>query len=1283
MVPATGDVNTPPVATTSTRLPRPPAPVKVSPTSGDGAAGQLTLDFGPGTIASVESGTVSSQPLSTETSTAVDTSLTPLASAIRPPVVTVPTGRPRPPPKVTPTIDTANPPSQLTLDFGPGSSTEGTPGSDSAVVIGPPSGPTTTAAGEAAPAHSDSPDFGPSDPVVEVTPVPDATFTYIGPVLAEPETNTRVVSTPAGGPPKPPKPPATPTTYGSQVATLDFGQTAPSEDSLAPGPTLTYIGPVLAPSETSSRVASTPVGGPPKPVPFGGGTTTSTSQGLTLDFGNTASAEETPPSFSYIGPVNAEPDSTTLVFTPPAGGPPRPPGSISKTTAAAANTISSDVPVAAPSVTLDVTSSVEVNNPGLQLTASGGSPAYNYPPGLGGGDELTEIFSAPTRTNKPTRTSIVPNKTTRIGPPPADTWTPPSEDTDAATTAVRNGPPPADTGFADDTLSYLPITRTVNGTLVTSIQTTLRSAVESITSTNIDSSFTLDFGIPTISDPPLPVTRPPLNYTAPTTYANGSGWGNVTTGFDPYLPTASPSTWSFTVGTSYTTDTRGSSISYCDPKDANKPTTTYSIVYTSTITWFGNPSDYTAPYAPISTPTESCTIPKTPVRLTLSYCTATGSSTKYVTCDATTSTLMYTLPDFAPGPTTAPTITFVTTDKNPTVVFSSIETPDYGVSQPAITKDLQHTSATPKVDTPPDYISYQTPQRSQEPGHGGPAKTSKNPGPASVVLGPSSTADPVPVTIRPTAIIISSTTITDRANTPTQTVVVGGETWTVNPSEVVGGGQTATRPTLTTGGVYVPVPKSTTVGGVAVTVSSSVAVIGGTSLTLGLTPITTNIGGQPITAGPAGVVVGTATIPVVADPPPTQVVVEGGGLITAIGPSVVVIHSTTITYGPGVTLGGPGGGVVSSTVVDGELVTIGPSGVEVHGITLGGATAKDSSTQYEIVGGATITQIGPSVVVVGGQTYTVGPGTGSTTTVVGGNTVTIPPHNDAITTVIGGSTVTLPPSSNPSTTVVGGNTIVLPPHSDPITTVVGGATIILPPSSDPTTTVVGGSTVTIPPHADPITTVIGGQTVTLPPSDATATTVIAGQTITIPPHETPITTVIAGQTITLPPSPFTQTTIIGGQTLTIPPHSAPLTTVIAGQTITLPPSNTVSTTVLNGQTITIPPHSTALTTVLGGQTITLPPSSAPQTTVLDGETITIGPGGLTITGHTIGYPFGPTTTVTLTPTAAGATPTNDMGIAAEPTASEDAAAAGRGLRGEKMGWGWWGVVGFGLLGVVV
>ena len=93
---------------------------------------------------------------------------------------------------------------------------------------------------------------------------------------------------------------------------------------------------------------------------------------------------------------------------------------------------------------------------------------------------------------------------------------------------------------------------------------------------------------------------------------------------------------------------------------------------------------------------------------------------------------------------------------------------------------------------------------------------------------------------------------------------------------------------------------------------------------------TTNIQGQSVTISANQIIVGTRSFkfnPVQALPE-SEVVVAGGEMLTVAGKSVVVVHSKTITYGPDTP--------ITTEVVEGDTVTIGPSGVRVHGLVLGG-----------------------------------------------------------------------------------------------------------------------------------------------------------------------------------------------------------------------------------------------------------------------------------------------------------------------------------------------------------
>lgn len=199
-------------------------------------------------------------------------------------------------------------------------------------------------------------------------------------------------------------------------------------------------------------------------------------------------------------------------------------------------------------------------------------------------------------------------------------------------------------------------------------------------------------------------------------------------------------------------------------------------------------------------------------------------------------------------------------------------------------------------------------------------------------------------------------------------------------------------------------PTKSNIGGLDVSVSGSLIVADGTTLTVPPQGLTTEIGGEHVSIGPGHLVVGDETMSLPpGTPQSTDVFIVGGGLLTAIDSTIVVLHSTTITYGPDVDL--------TTIVVDEDTITIDPAGVHVHDSTLGGPGAGPTDTTYTLVGGVTITEIGTTLVVIGDHTYTIGSGASTVTTEIGGEVLTIGPDG-----VVFG-TMTLSSDDNP--TVVG------------------------------------------------------------------------------------------------------------------------------------------------------------------------------------------------------------------------------------------------------------------------
>lgn len=484
----------------------------------------------------------------------------------------------------------------------------------------------------------------------------------------------------------------------------------------------------------------------------------------------------------------------------------------------------------------------------------------------------------------------------------------------------------------------------------------------------------------------------------------------------------------------------------CDVTTNSNTVTVWSTIYTTTITWTLPPEEYTPPYPTASSSAVLCS--ETSARLSVSVCE--GASCSQYTYPAPTTSSdghRHVNPTATAGTTTiygstsagkagVETITFWTTDKNPSVVFSTSEPPpDYGDPGTTSVQDHNTPDGGKQSTTSLPYERVSTTLSPGSTGGGSSNSGGNNNGGSSNSGGDSSnnggndnggssnsgggndsndngggseggggsgaaaqtsaTTTAVTVIIQTTQVIINDKTFTDSPQSKTSTVVVGTDTFVINPSEVIGAGVTVDRPVVV-GGIFIPTKTTTTVAGVEVVYTAvgssaasggsaiAIATIDGTTFTIGASPITAMIKGQSVTLGPGGIAFASQTIPIVTSAGATESAVLGGEMITAIGNSLVVIEGTTFTYGPGTS--------TITEVIDGDTILIGPSGVSVHGITLGGISAATTATTYEIVGGATITEVGGSAVVIDGTTYSIGAvATSAITTVIEGQTLTIGP----------------------------------------------------------------------------------------------------------------------------------------------------------------------------------------------------------------------------------------------------------------------------------------------------
>ncbi|KAF4988285.1 hypothetical protein FGRMN_9858 [Fusarium graminum] len=511
------------------------------------------------------------------------------------------------------------------------------------------------------------------------------------------------------------------------------------------------------------------------------------------------------------------------------------------------------------------------------------------------------------------------------------------------------------------------------------------------------------------------------------------------------------------------------SVSPCTTLQDNEPITEYSIVYTATVTFLGNSSEYTPPYPTITTPNFCETQSPIPTLSQGRSSTGAPASSAEDTsqklppkeCPLGDSCSTEKVPGWSnptanpeiPGltmSTTRKTITFVTTDKNPAVVFTTEPPPKFGKptdqgrlplsnkqvpeASDAGVPDGSEPSGDPwtlgghgkmgtmsqaQSDTQSQTISEAQPEdRPQDrpqtlkqldsvTGIGTSVDTYHTPEPTNVFF----------VTARGQEVIVNEETFSNLKVDRTTTVTVGSGTFTIRPTEVVGEGVTVKKPQPIGTAIHVINSTSTTLAQVPVTVVGTEAVVGGTRFKIPIIGTTTKlkipvvgsytlVDEHQISIAPGQVVVDNETLTYQAiGGPQTDVIIEGGEMITVAGKSVLVFYSTTLTYGfskPNIT-----------ETIDDDIITVGPAGVIVDGTTFGGTHAEVTDTKYRIVGGATITKANPSYVIIEETTFTAGPGAKSTTKKAGGETITIGPSG----IIIGTMTVKYPFGASIVTTI--------------------------------------------------------------------------------------------------------------------------------------------------------------------------------------------------------------------------------------------------------------------------
>ncbi|KAG6065608.1 hypothetical protein E4U32_007134 [Claviceps aff. humidiphila group G2b] len=347
-------------------------------------------------------------------------------------------------------------------------------------------------------------------------------------------------------------------------------------------------------------------------------------------------------------------------------------------------------------------------------------------------------------------------------------------------------------------------------------------------------------------------------------------------------------------------------------------------------------------------------------------------------------------------PTKRPTVTFVTTDKNPLVMFPTLRRPSYGRSD-AYPEPIVHKTAPPVQTAPSETESGPGSGSGSGSGSGPESEPGPVPWPGTT---PDNNVQPQPtfhITVNGDQVIIDTQTFSPKSGV-VEVVTVDGGIFTIGPTVVAGEGGVITKPPPAPTVLTASTPTSGVVEGLNVYVSGTEITIDGRVMAIPLYSTTTMIDGRNVVISPNRITVGTNifTFNLTQPAPEPVVAVDGGQILTAIGKSVVVLHQTTLTYGPGI--------APLTEVIQDDTITIGPLGVFVHGMMIGGPNAGINDTRLEIVGGATITRMAPSILIINGRVFTLGPDFQLITTDIAGEAFTIGPMG----VTVGKLTMTLP-----------------------------------------------------------------------------------------------------------------------------------------------------------------------------------------------------------------------------------------------------------------------------------
>ena len=291
-----------------------------------------------------------------------------------------------------------------------------------------------------------------------------------------------------------------------------------------------------------------------------------------------------------------------------------------------------------------------------------------------------------------------------------------------------------------------------------------------------------------------------------------------------------------------------------------------------------------------------------------------------------------------------------------------------------------------------------------------------------------------------------------------------GETFTVNPSQLIVPDKTVSLPW----NMITPAPSPIIAGGILMSVGPSAVAIGSHTYSL-QNPTSIIYNGHTISIGSNGVEMASTTIAVPSIA--TFSTLTEGALTLVLGPSEASIQGHSYLLTQGVT--------PTTTVIDGQTISIGPGGIALAGTTAVIPRLIEGS-QITKIDGMTLS-VGSTDVVIAGKTYAIGEGATPQTVTIGSEILSFGPGG------VGLPRTTIAPAASVAT--ADGLTFSL----EPTDVVIRGTTYQIGAGARPTTITVGGEAVSIGPGG------IGLPDTTIPPPS----TITSASSSSTPPLATP------------------------------------------------------------------------------------------------------------------------------------------------------------------------------------